>query len=220
MLAAKSSPETVLNVVSALATVVGTLAAALTLIFAGPRYRLLYGPRKCKQLKDGSWKVSFYLSSRGRRDITREAFDECLPVELDLGVRIRDIADIWSSRPSARMVKVRADGRRLLVGPSLIGRRQDLRFTVIAEAKPPSLACQASLVDVAVRRQRLAPKEWSFGVAFASLLAGVFVGWVVSKIVKAPASEIINLPVLVSGGIIGIGALAWHEWRFRDYPKD
>jgi hypothetical protein len=158
--------------VTALGSLLAGIGAIWVVLAAGPRYRLRYGPLTSR-LDDDKWKVHIYLSSRGRRDITRETFDEGKPVELDIGVRILDLGDkLWNSQESTRVVDHRADGTCLLVGPGVIHRQQDLRFTVTAEARPTRLICRASLIDVSVRSMRLTPRQryeaiqaWAFGVA-------------------------------------------------------
>jgi hypothetical protein len=109
MLAATSwvSSPTTISVVSALAAVAGTLIAAWALVLAGPRYRLSYGPLASLWDQDGeSWRVTIWLSSRGRRDITRDAFDDGKPIELDIGVRIcGELVSVWSSQENVRIVE-------------------------------------------------------------------------------------------------------------------
>jgi hypothetical protein len=221
MLAARSWVEspTTLNVVTALGTMLAGIGAIWVLLIAGPRYRLRYGPVTSRQLPDGSWKVGIHLSSRGRRDITRDAFDEGKPILLDIGTSIRGLEGVWSSHESVRMVNARALGTCLLVGPGLIGRRQDLRFTVLVGAKPTGLRCQASLIDVSVRRQFLTP--------YRRFLASVFVGFAVTTGAVALTIAIVFSagvqlqPAITFGiGIIfGIGLAVWAIVRSR-YPHD
>jgi hypothetical protein len=165
-----TSPLT-LNIVTALGTLLAGIGAILVLLAAGPRYRLRYGPLKSRP--DGEkWKANIYLASRGRRDITRKAFDEDRPIELDIGVRILDADCSWNSQSFTRAVAFRPDGTLLLVGPDLIGRRQDLCFTVTTDEKPERVACQASLIDVSIRRQRLTPfTRYALALAAAMLYA-------------------------------------------------
>jgi hypothetical protein len=171
MLAARSwveSPIT-LNVVTTIGSILAGIGAVWVVLLARPTYRLRYGPLESKELKDGSWQVGIYLSSRGRRDITRDAFDEGKPVELDIGVPIRRLVKTWNSQGDVRIVTTRVDGTCLLVGPGLINRRQDLRFTVIADEKPVGVTCQASLIDVSIREQSLGPEGHSWIAAFVTM---------------------------------------------------
>lgn len=160
MLAAGSWLESslTLNIVTAAGTLLAGVGAIWLILVAGPRYRLRYGPLIREQLDDGSWKVLIYLSSRGRRDITRQAFDGDMPIELDIGVTILELADdVWNSPRDTRVVAARTSGTCLLVGPGVIHRWQDLRFNLTAASMPTTFTCRASLIDVNVRYQKLSP---------------------------------------------------------------
>jgi hypothetical protein len=169
--------STTLSVVSALGTILAGIGAIWVLLVAGPRYRLRYGPLTSR--RDGEkWKADIYLASRGRRDITRNAFDEGRPIELNIGVPILTADCNWNSEQFARTVAFRKKGSRLLVGPDLIRRRQDLRFTVTTVEEPKGVACQASLIDVSIRRQRFTPRTRSNLALAALLVEGGIVGGV------------------------------------------
>src|SRR5579871_656463 len=218
MLAAGSwmtSPIT-LSVVTALGSILAAIAGVWVLLTAGPRYRLRYGPLTSKQLPDGSWLLGIHLSSRGRRDITRDAFDEGKPVELDTGVTIGDRVGVWSSEETTRTVPHRAEGTCLLVGPGLIGRRQDLRFTVRAAAKPPhGLTCRASLINVRIRRQFLTPQRRFPLVLVAVFLVSLAIS-TLAVVVAASAGVTISatasLVIYFSGLFL---AMVWLLIRFR-----
>lgn len=176
MLAAKSwveSPLT-LNVATTIGSILAGIGAVWVALLAGPTYRLRFGPLESRKLPDGSWRVGIYLSSRGRRDITRDAFDEGKPVELDIGVPIQRLVQTWNSRGDVRIVNAGVKGTCLLVGPGLINRRQDLRFTVIAGEKPTRVTCQASLIDVSVSQQELGPRGRSRVATFVAV--AIFIG--------------------------------------------
>lgn len=187
MLAAKSwveSPVT-LNVVTAIGSVLAGIGAVWVVLLAGPTYRLRYGPLESTKLPDGLWRVGIYVSSRGRRDIRRDAFDEGKPVELDIGVPIQRLVQTWNSRVDVRIVNARVEGTCLLVGPGLINRRQDLRFTVIADEKPTRLTCKASLIDVSVREQELGPRGRSWVATFVAVAIFFGTAYLVLSIVRS-----------------------------------
>ena len=46
------------------------------------------------------------------------------------------------------------DGTSLKIGPSLIGKRQHITFTLLVDGTRPCLTCQSPLIDVQVRRLR------------------------------------------------------------------
>jgi hypothetical protein len=213
-----TSPTT-LNVVTALGTMLAGIGAVWVLLLAGPRYRLRYGPLKSEPHGDGSWKVLIYLSSRGRRDITRQAFDQDEPVAIDIGVPIRELSDAWSSRKTLRMVSHRTEGTRLLVGPGLIGRRQDLCFTAMTDAKPKRPACKASLIDVRIRRQLLTPGQRGTFIFFGAFSLGAF-GYILVNAVLSLHGILLNpmiLPVLLFIGGAAYGF--WNKWRSARYPS-
>ena len=167
------SPITI-NVVTAIGSILAGIGAVWVVLLTRPTYRLRYGPLETKKLQDGSWRVGIYLSSRGRRDITRDAFDEGEPVELDIGVPIQRLVKTWNSQGDIRIVTAQVKGTCLMVGPGLINRRQNLRFTVIADEKPTGVTCQASLIDVSVREQSLGPEGHSWIAAFVTM--ALFIG--------------------------------------------
>lgn len=228
MLASRSwavSPTT-LSVVTALGSILAAIAGVWVLLIAGPRYRLRYGPLASKQLQEDLWEVAIYLSSRGRLDITRDAFDQDQPVELDIGVAIRDPVDVWSSQESMRRLPHQVEGTRLLVGPGLIGRRQDLCFTVQAAAKPPGhLTCRASLINVRIRRQFLTPQRRLVLFVFAAAAASLVIGAVAYKVLARTAG--VHVAPWAAALIYAIFppvvlGWAWRSPRFRipDNPAD
>jgi hypothetical protein len=176
---ASQAPGFWLAVVVVLAvTVPIAIAVACIVLRRRPRYQLSYCPRKPKQLSGGSWEVNIDLSSRGRRDITSEAFGNKQPIEFGIGTPIRELTVI--SSPAARpIVEHHAEGTRLLVGPGLIGRRQDLRFTVITDREPRAVTQQSGFIDFPVELTDFSPRvKWllsSAGILFAYFIVAIIV---------------------------------------------
>jgi len=224
MLAAGSwleSPLT-LNIVTAVGTLLAGVGAIWLILVAGPRYRLRYGPLVHEQLDDGSWKVVIYLSSRGRRDITRQAFDAGKPIELDIGVTILKLADdVWNSLKDTRVVDVQTSGTCLLVGPGVIHRWQDLRFTLTVATMPTTFTCRASLIDVNVRYQKLSPRRrYRIAAIVGIVLAAIFYGLLVIVVLSLGVPDPWRLITFLVGGSI-LGVLG--QWMFThriDYPND
>ena len=111
----------------------------------------------------------------------------------------------------------RVEGKCLLVGPGLISRRQDLKFTVIADThtEPPPLICQASLIDVRVYRQWLAPllrAQIILGVFTAAYFLAVFV----AGFLLYEQGIGLNLLILSVTAVVGYGAFSW--WLWHRYP--
>jgi hypothetical protein len=131
-------------------TGLSAIAAAWIRLITRPGYLLNYVLSRVRR-DDGSWKANIYLSGRGRHDITSEAFDNNQPIEFDNGAPIRKLTGVVSSHATRPIVEHHAEGTRLLIGPGLIGRRQDLRFTVITDRQPKGIVWQPSLIDFQVR---------------------------------------------------------------------
>ncbi|QXJ25806.1 hypothetical protein AGRA3207_007357 [Actinomadura graeca] len=93
------------------------------------------------------------LAGRGRRDVPRSAFDGDDPIRLDLGVRIVELLQVEASDPASATPPppVRVEGTALLVGPALLGRRQRLVFTCLAQGRPRKVRCSAPLLNTTVR---------------------------------------------------------------------
>jgi hypothetical protein len=135
-----------------------------------------------KPRDDGSWEANIYLSNRGRHDITSETFHNNQPIEFDVGAPIRELTGVVSSPVARLVVQHRAAGTRLLVGPGLIDRRQDLRFTVITDRQPRGIGWQPSPTDIEVLPPfmvdvppRLRWMLFSAGVLFAYFIAATIV---------------------------------------------
>jgi hypothetical protein len=202
-----------LSVVVALPPVLSAIAAIWFPTIAGPRYRLCYGPLLTKQLEDGSWRMTIYLSSRGRRDITRDAFDDGKPLALHFGVPIR-LTSVSSSRQDLRTVAHRAEGTRLLVGPGLIGRRQDLSFTAITKSEPVGVICQASLIDVRIRRQRRTPQQRASDLVELVIVVELL-GWALVLFLLSLGGVSVNLWISFSVGLISVIAIS--GWISRPF---
>ena len=221
MLATRSwveSPIT-LNVVTAIGSILAGIGAVWVVLLARPTYRLRYGPLESRKLQDGSWQVGIYLSSRGRRDITRDAFDEGKPVELDIGVPIQRLVKTWNSQRDVRIVTAQVKGTCLLVGPGLINRRQDLRFTVIADVKPTGVTCKASLIDVSVREQSLGPEGHSWIAAFVTValfMGTTFLALAIVTSFGIRLQDALQRAIFTAAGaFIGV----WNRNR-NPYPRD
>jgi hypothetical protein len=219
MLAARSWLESplALNVATALGTVLAGVGAIWVVLRAGPHYRLRYGMGNSKKLADGSWQVEIYLWNNGRRDITSHAFAEGKPLELYPHVHIQKFLadDTWNSLPDVRIIDVRAEDRRLLVGPGLISRNQQLRFTVIADAKPHGMHAQASLINVDVQRWSLNPQQRLVISEIILVLAFYPAVKFGTAIVRSFG---VHVQPLVQFGIFGLGCFLIGWWLYDRYP--
>jgi hypothetical protein len=90
------------------------------------------------------------LVSRSRADIPSSAFDQNRPIIIDTGVSI--VAPLPSDDQGS-VPHVQYEGSMLKIGPDLIGKRQEILFTLLADGPTPALSCEAHLVNVTVRQQ-------------------------------------------------------------------
>src|ERR1022692_2874095 len=97
--------------------------------------------------------VTVELVSRGRRDIPSEAFDSGQPLVLDVGAPIVEVLQVTSGPGILPAPRITPDGAALNIGPSLIGRRQEITINVLTDGGQPSLACHSALIDVQVRQR-------------------------------------------------------------------
>ncbi|HEV8598282.1 MAG TPA: hypothetical protein VGQ69_02890 [Gemmatimonadales bacterium] len=74
-----------------------------------------------------------------------------------------------SDPPSIPIPKVTVEETCLAIGPSLIGKRQKITFTLLTDGGQPHLTCESTLIDVQVREQDLEDLKPmpAFAVAFA-----------------------------------------------------
>lgn len=97
--------------------------------------------------------VNVELTSRGRSDIPRDAFDGGKPLCLDVGAPIVECLQVTTTPPDRPEPVWTIDGPKLLIGPSLIGRRQITVFSLLVDGPTPRLSPpEQSLVDVDLRR--------------------------------------------------------------------
>lgn len=108
--------------------------------------------RRAGQLLTYPQIVNIHLVSRGRRDISRDAFDGSEPLCLDVGVPIVECLQVKVSPSDRAEPLCKVDGSKLFVGPSLIGRRQTMVYSLLVDGQSPKLSRpQQSLIDVDLR---------------------------------------------------------------------
>lgn len=98
--------------------------------------------------------VTVQLVSRGRRDVTREAFDDGKPLCLDLGTRIVECVEVTTSPSDRTDPEWAIDGSKLLIKPSHFGRRQTTVFSLLVDGESPHIVPpKQSLVDVRIESE-------------------------------------------------------------------
>jgi len=156
-------------IISVAVTALFGAIGALVAYYATPRYQLFYDLPFCASLlaapenarKDikvshsgielhNPYVLKVRLVSRSRADIPSRAFDQGRPIVLDVGIPI--VAQL-SGDDEGGGLNIRCEGSKLVVGPDLIGKRQEATFTLLADGYAPALTCESYLVNVKVRRQ-------------------------------------------------------------------
>jgi hypothetical protein len=154
--------------------VVGTVAMWIAYIVGFPRRRLLYWMPLMAPLVNapgGTWTgdlevrhrgksldepyvLKVQLVSRGRKSIPSNSYDNGEPIRLDIGVTVIELLGTVSDPPVLPIPKIALNGTELRIGPSLIGRRQRITFTLLTEGQAghQDLVCKAPLIDVDVRK--------------------------------------------------------------------
>jgi hypothetical protein len=173
---------------------VGVAAALVTYVVGFPKRRLLYGMpvmtrvlsteadvqgdlelRRHGALLADPHVLEIRLIGRGRKDIPSSAYDGGEPIRLDVGVHIVKLLKSTTDSQSDPVPKVTIDGTSLTIGPTRIGKRQMIAYTLLADGERPSLTCQSPLIDVEVRQQR--PEDlvplWAMVVSVVSVVSTV-----------------------------------------------
>ena len=123
------------------------------------------------------------LAGSGRRDITRESFDQDKPIIVEASAPI--VAVLHRSRPEwYRAPEVAVNGKVLEVGPDFIGSKQRLTYALLIDEERPSASLQSSLTDVVVTRRsrytgRLRPTIKWFWYWLLVLACLTFIAWLI-----------------------------------------
>lgn len=103
--------------------------------------------------------ITVQLTSRSRKDIPSDAYNDGQPLRLDVGAPILEILQITSVPETYPLPSVITDGTALAIGPSLIGKRHNIMITLLTDGAKPSLSCRSPLIDVQVTQR--APEYYS-----------------------------------------------------------
>lgn len=139
----------------------------ITVWVANPKHLLLFGMKTIppKKLQGATRSRMDSLShprvlevqiiSRGRRDIPSSAFDQGIPVRLDIGAQIVECLGSESDDIArAYYPKFDPDGTWIDIGPCLIGRHQIFSLYMLVDGSHPRLTCtRQSLIDINVRER-------------------------------------------------------------------
>lgn len=207
------------NVAVPIAGVVATLLAGVATAWVAyavgvPRRKLLYGLRTVVQvipstedhssaleLMHGGERLEhprilkILLEGRGSRDISSQAFDSGEPIKLDVNAKIFAVLKLTSKPESLTSPKWGFNESTLHIGPSLLGKRQLLRFTVLVDGKEPKLTCKAALENVKIKPLHISFVPTKFlvplGAAVALTLTALAVG---ASWISAATTSLFNAP--------------------------
>jgi hypothetical protein len=92
------------------------------------------------------------LTAHSRVDIPSDVFDGGTPIQLGLGARVVEVLPVTSRPETVPKPKIVASADGVHVGPSLIGKRQQVTITVLTDGEP-HLICKSPLANVRVRKR-------------------------------------------------------------------
>ncbi|MBV7700455.1 hypothetical protein [Streptomyces sp. TRM70350] len=125
--------------------------------------------------------MSIYVRNPSRRDITSSAFDQGLPLRVDLGTPILDLLDAESTPTTAQAPPATITGAELHIGPGRIGRQSQLTYSVLVDGEV-FFRFRHSLIDVEVteadaidtmRRALRASASLSALILFGGFVGGI-----------------------------------------------
>jgi hypothetical protein len=143
--------------------------------------------------------VELKLSTRGRNDIPRSAFDGERPIRLDIGTPIVQCLTVTTHPADRTMPQPTIDGTALLIHPTLIGKRQTTVYSLLIDGPQPTLSKpEQTLTDVDIQNHD--PDEPVTAVAAVAAVAVAAVAAVVGLAAVAAAA--------VAAAAVGVMAVA------------
>jgi len=201
--------------------VVGVLSAVtavwVTFTVGFPRRRLLYkmqaaAPerthgdpkvrRRGKLLSDPQ-ELTIKLISRGRRDISNDAYNGGEPIRLNVGTPIISLLELATWPPHLPKPKVVIDGTIVEIGPSLIGKRHNISVRVLVAGGNPALTCESPLIDVQISRLSDAPPMVIFIPAIILAFGGIVVAMVLA--IASPFNLGLSVAIVFADFVFVIG---------------
>ncbi len=102
--------------------------------------------------------TSLEIRNSGRSDLPSAQYDQDLPLEISLGVDILEAVCSSSGGSSTFDPQWRVNGRKILVGPSLLPKRSVIRFQVLTDGETTP-AWQVPLIDTKIKKSPLSGLE-------------------------------------------------------------
>jgi hypothetical protein len=128
--------------------------------------------------------VHISVTNIGKRDVPSTAFDQQLPLRIDLDAEIVAILDATPRPSTVSKPEASARGTELSIGPSLIPNHVTLDFLLLVDGSCNALTHKSSLNDVELRQIVLVQRIRSEVKTVAGWVAIAFVVW---WIIQQPA---------------------------------
>jgi hypothetical protein len=125
------------------------------------------------------------IAARGRRDITSESFDQNQAIVVEANAPITAV--LQHSRPQwLRVPTASTQGKQLVIGPGLIGKRQCLSYWLLIDDAAPKATFQSALTNVVIKRSDDYSPVLSVGMRwYIPWLLGlgylVWLGWLITE---------------------------------------
>jgi hypothetical protein len=156
--------------------------------------------------------VNVELTSRGRLDIAREAFDGGEPLRLDVGAPIVECLNVTTSPSDRPDPAWNTDSSAFLIGPSHIGKRQTSVFSLLVDGPSPNLSKpRQSLIDVDIRLRGPvpAPTRQQRLALTTTIVALAFLGLLLQGVFHTEVAEVVAVILLFIAGMVSGILIPW-----------
>jgi hypothetical protein len=128
------------------------------------------------------------LAYRGRRDLPSTAFDQDGPLRLDVGIGITALLHSAFTPSKEPTPKVRVSGKGVEIGPSLIRKKQEMEFVILADGPNMLLDCYGPLTDVKIRPQRQEEARYRKLSTLRTISGWACLAFVIWWVIEQPAA--------------------------------
>lgn len=148
------------------------------------------------------------LVYRGRRDLTSTEFDQGGPLCVDVGIEIKSLLRSSFSPPKQPVPKVKVNGTALDIGPSLIRKRLEMVFVILANGPAIQLDCHGPLSNVDIepleREEHMLRSINRVKTITGWALLALIIWWVIED--PAGAAQVVhNIGIFLSSAASGLG---------------
>ena len=150
------------------------------------------------------------LAYRGRRDLTSAEFDQGTPLCVDVGIEIKALLRSSFSPPKQPVPKVKVNGTALDIGPSLIRKKLEMTFVILANGPAVQLDCHGPLSNVDIepleREEHKLKSIYRLKTIIGWVLLACIIWWVIED--PAGAAQVVhNVGIFLSSAARGLGRL-------------